>query len=83
MRRFGCGGYVSVQIGDPGSGMTENFAGLCSAWTGESPVFTQFLLDYFAALKVMGTSALSASSTLNMGRGVRLMKLATNVSGIC
>jgi hypothetical protein len=41
------------------------------------------LANYLAALKVMGTSALSASSTLNMGRGVRFMKLATKVSGIC
>jgi len=38
---------------------------------------------YCAVDKFMDTSALSASSTLNMGRGARFMKLATKVSGIC
>ena len=38
---------------------------------------------YRAAANVIETSALSDSSTLNMGRGRRFMKLATKVSGIC
>ena len=39
--------------------------------------------SYLAAPKAIGTSSLSAASTLNIGCGVTFMKLAMNVSGIC
>jgi len=39
-------------------------------------------LGLLVAAKETGTSALSASSTLNIARGFRFMNAATNVSGI-